>query len=185
MSERAYYFLVHLAYIGFGSNIGDRRSYIQKAITALSVVEEITLQKISSLYKTAPVGYEAQADFLNGAVALETSFSPHLLLHTLKDIETAVGRKHRARWGPREIDLDILIYEDICLQTADLTIPHPEMHLRRFVLVPLVEIAPALMHPVFKETVQTLRHRLGDDGSVVKAEDSVIMSHRLPHNNLI
>ncbi len=132
------------------------------------------LKKISSLYKTAPVGYEAQADFLNGVVAIETSLSPYPLLHTLKDIETAVGRKHRARWGPREIDLDILIYGDISLQTSDLTIPHPEMHLRHFVLVPLIEIAPALVHPVFKEPIQVLLSRLGEDRSVVKAEDSVL-----------
>lgn len=168
---------MHLAYIGFGSNIGDRHLYIQNAINALSKVEEITLQNISSLYRTAPVGYEAQADFLNGVVAIETCLSPHSLLHTLKEIETTVGRQHRTRWGPREIDMDILIYGDICLQTPNLIIPHPEMHLRRFVLVPLAEIASDLLHPVFKTTIQSLLNQLEDDKSVVKSEDYDLSSY--------
>ena len=160
----------HVAYIGFGSNIGDRLAHIQNAIHALSKTEEITLEKISSVYKTDPVGYEAQAQFLNGVAAIQTSLAPLSLLHTLKNIETAIGRKHRIRWGPREIDLDILIYGDMCLQTAKLVIPHPEMHRRRFVLAPLAEIAPDLVHPVLKEGVQTLLARLDDDKSALKAE---------------
>jgi 2-amino-4-hydroxy-6-hydroxymethyldihydropteridine diphosphokinase len=163
-----------VAYIGFGSNIGDRLTHIQNAIRALSKTEGITLQKISSVYKTDPVGYEAQAQFLNGVAALQTHLCPLSLLHTLKDIETTISRKHRVRWGPREIDLDILIYGDLCLQTEKLVIPHPEMHLRRFVLVPLAEIAPDLVHPAFQETVQTLLERLEDDKSVLKKEDCVL-----------
>lgn len=157
---------MHSAYIGFGSNIGNRLAHIQNAIHALSKTEGITLQKISSVYKTDPVGYEAQAEFLNGVAAIQTSLSPLSLLHTLKDIETEVGRQHRIRWGPREIDLDILIYGDLCLQTEKLVIPHPEMHLRRFVLVPFAEITPDLVHPVFEESIQTLLNRLEDDKSV-------------------
>ena len=156
---------MHLVYIGFGSNIGDRLAHIQNAIHALAETEGITLQKISSVYQTDPVGYETQAQFLNGVAAIETHLPPLSLLRTLKDIEASVGRQHRIRWGPREIDLDILIYGDMCLQTEQLVIPHPEMHRRRFVLVPLVEVAPALVHPVLKETVQALLERL-DDKSV-------------------
>ncbi len=161
---------MHLAYIGFGSNIGDRFSYIQSAITALSEIEGITLQEISSLYETAPVGNEAQDDFLNGVVSIRTPHSPHNLLYMLKQIEISVGREHRIRWGPREIDMDILIYDDLCVETPNLTIPHPDMHLRRFVLVPLAEIAPDLVHPVFNESIQTLLAHLEDDRSVVKTE---------------
>ena len=159
---------MHLVYIGFGSNIGDQLAHIQNAIHALSKTEGITLRKISSIYKTDPVGYEAQAQFLNGVAAIQTNLPPISLLHTLKNIETEVGRQHRIRWGPREIDLDILIYGDLCLQTEKLIIPHPEMHLRRFVLVPLAEIAPDVMHPVFQETIQTLLEHLEDDKSVHK-----------------
>ena len=159
---------MHTAYIGFGSNIGDRLKYIQNAIHALSKTEGISLQKISSVYKTDPVGYETQGEFLNGVTAIQTTLSPLSLLHALKDIETAIGRQHRIRWGPREIDLDILIYADLCLQTEQLVVPHPEMHLRRFVLAPLAEIAPNLVHPVFQETVQILLSRLKDDTSVTE-----------------
>ena len=165
---------MHVAYIGFGSNIGDRLVHIQNAIRALSEMEGIILQKVSSVYKTDPVGYEAQAQFLNGVAAIETNLPPLPLLQTLKDIEAVVGRQHRIRWGPREIDLDILTYGDMCLQTEKLVIPHPEMHLRHFVLAPLAEIAPDLVHPVLQETVQTLLKRLEDDKSVLKKEDCVL-----------
>ena len=158
---------MHSVYISFGSNIGDRLAHIQNAIHTLSKTEGITVKKISSIYKTDPVGYEAQAQFLNGVAAVQTDLPPLSLLRTLKDIETAIGRQHRIRLGPREIDLDILIYGHLCLQTEKLVIPHPEMHLRRFVLAPLAEIAPDLVHPVLKETIQILLDRLEDDKSVL------------------
>ena len=161
---------MHSVYIGFGSNIGDRLAHIQNAIHALSTTEGITLQKISSIYQTDPVGYEAQAQFLNGVAAVQTDLPPLSLLRTLKDIEAVVGRQHRIRWGPREIDLDILIYGALCLETKKLIIPHPEMHRRRFVLAPLAEVAPDLVHPVLKETIQTLLQGLEDDTSVLKKE---------------
>lgn len=168
---------MHSTYIGFGSNIGDSLSYIKDAIHALSETRGITLQKISSLYETEPVGDQAQAKFLNGVVAIKTPLSPHTLLHSLKQIEADVGRQHRTRWGPREIDLDILIYGDICLRTHNLVIPHPEMHLRRFVLVPLAEIAPDVVHPVFNKTIQTLLERLEDNKSVMKNKDYDLSSY--------
>lgn len=159
---------MHTAYIGFGSNIGDRLKHLQNAIHALSKTEGICLQKISSVYKTDPVGYETQGEFLNGVTAIQTNLSALSLLHALKSVETAIGRQHRIRWGPREIDLDILIYEDLCLQTEQLVVPHPEMHLRSFVLVPLAEIEPDLRHPVLQESVLTLLERLADDKSVTE-----------------
>lgn len=165
---------MHLAYIGFGSNIGDRLKHLQNATHALSKTEGINLQEISSVYKTDPVGYEAQGQFLNGVAAIQTSLSPLSLLQTLKDIETVIGRQHRIRWGPREIDLDILIYGDLRIQTEKLVVPHPEMHLRRFVLAPLAQIAPNLVHPIFQESIQTLLERLEDDKSVLKKEDCVL-----------
>lgn len=165
---------MHLAYIGFGSNIGERLTYIQNSLHSLSGVEGITLKTISSIYKTEPVGNVAQDDFLNGVVSLETSLSPHTLLHTLKDIEISIGRQHRTHWGPREIDMDILIYNDLCLQTPDLTIPHPEMHLRRFVLAPLAEIAPNLSHPILNKSILSLLLSVNDDNSVIKDKSSSV-----------
>ena len=176
---------MHVVYIGFGSNIGDRLAHIQNAIHILLRTGGIALKQISSIYKTDPVGYKEQAQFLNGVAAIQTSLSPLSLLHTLKDIETAVGRKHRIRWGPREIDLDILIYGDLCVQTEKLVIPHPEMHLRGFVLVPLAEIAPDLVHPVFQETVQTLLERLDDDQSVSESGSIGLFQIGLTHDALL
>ena len=162
---------MHTTYIGFGSNIGDRLAFIQKALYLLSQTEGITIKEISSLYETDPVGYEDQEKFLNGVVVIETHLSPQTLLKTLKEIEANVGRQHRTRWGPREIDLDVLIYGEMCLQTPELIIPHPEMHNRRFVLVPLVEIAPDLVHPVLNEITQSLLNRLEDHYSPERIKD--------------
>lgn len=159
---------MHLAYIGFGSNIGDRLTYIQNAICSLSESDGIVLQEISSLYETEPVGSIAQDRFLNGVAAIQTDYTPHYLLQLLKDIEKSVGRQHRKRWGPREIDIDILIYSNIRINTPELVLPHPEMHIRRFVLVPFAEITPDVIHPVFNVSIQTLLERLADDKSVEK-----------------
>ena len=164
---------MHIAYIGFGSNIGDRISFIQNAILRLSQKQGITIKQISSLYNTTPIGNEEQNDFLNGVVAIQTCLTPLSLLQTLKNIEISVGRQPRSRWGPREIDLDILIYADVCIKTDEITIPHPELHHRGFVLVPLAELTPNLLHPVFKETVQTLLAKLKDEKSVAKCDDII------------
>lgn len=167
---------MNTTYIGFGSNIGDRLSFIRHALHLLSQTDGITIKEISSLYETEPVGNEDQSLFLNGAVELDTYLSPQKLLRKLKEIETDVGRQHRTRWGPREIDLDLLIYGKMCLQTPELIIPHPEMYNRRFVLTPLAEIAPNLLHPTLKKTIQLLLNRLEDDYSLEKFIENVFVS---------
>ena len=154
------------AYIGFGSNIDDRFNYITQALQLLLEADDVSLIQISSLYETEPVGYEAQDWFLNGVVAIDTDRPVHQLLALLKKIEEAVGREHRARWGPREVDLDLLIYDQYRMNTLDLTVPHPEMHLRSFVLVPFAEIAPDILHPILQQNIQTLLSNLNDDKTV-------------------
>ena len=154
------------AYIGFGSNIDDRLDYITQALRLLSEADNVSLAQVSSLYETEPVGYEEQEWFLNGVIAIETDLSVHWLLGSLKDIEQEVGRQHRMRWRPREVDLDLLIYDQCCINTPDLVVPHPEMHQRGFVLAPFAEIAPDVLHPIFQQNIRTLLSNLNDEKTV-------------------
>lgn len=129
-------------YLGVGSNLGDREKYIQQAIRYLRETPGISVKKISSFYETDPVGGPPQGKFLNGAVELETVLSPRELLVCLKEIEKKAGRKQRIRYGPREIDMDILFFGDQSISEGDLQIPHPKIQEREFVKIPLREIAP-------------------------------------------
>ena len=144
------------AYIGFGSNVGDRQSYIRQALDYLSGEQCTSVVQVSSIYETEPVGNDEQDWFLNGVVRVETDLLPQKLLATLQEIERKVGRQRRIRWGPREIDLDILIYDGFCVNSPRLAIPHPEMHQRRFVLEPFAEIAPDVIHPILQERIDAL-----------------------------
>lgn len=123
----------------------------------------ITIKKISSFYETEPWGVKEQPKFINLAIEAETDFSPDELLFILKDIENRIGRTKTLRWGPRIIDLDILFYGDEIIDTEDLQIPHHMLHKRDFVLVPLDEISPAKIHPVFKKTIRQLKEELKHD----------------------
>ena len=130
------------AFLGLGTNLGDREAHLAQAVTLLEQVEGLDLQRVSQVYRTSPWGVTDQPDFLNICVQARTSLSPGALLRAGKWIETALGRAVRTRWGPREIDVDILLMEDVDIDTPDLTIPHPQMAARRFVLEPLSELAP-------------------------------------------
>jgi 2-amino-4-hydroxy-6-hydroxymethyldihydropteridine diphosphokinase len=149
-----------IAAIALGSNLsshfGDRAANLHEALRQLQTLGHITA--ISSFHDTDPVGYEDQPRFLNAAALLETELPPLDLLHALLAIEHAMGRDRSTAppKGPRIIDLDLLLYGDIVLQTPELTLPHPAMHERRFVLTPLNEIAPAIQHPTLHRTVAEL-----------------------------
>ena len=145
-------------YLSLGSNVGDREANLRAAIEKLAGLGEVTA--VSSYYETEPVDYLAQPWFLNCAVALATDLMPRQALVALLRIEQEMGRKRVQSKGPRLIDLDILLFASSVVETAQLTIPHPAMHERRFVLEPLAEIAPEVRHPVFKRTIRELRDAL-------------------------
>ncbi|MDP1809180.1 MAG: 2-amino-4-hydroxy-6-hydroxymethyldihydropteridine diphosphokinase [Actinomycetota bacterium] len=145
-----------VAYIGLGSNIGFRDDNIKRAVEELDAAADIKVTKVSSIYETKPVGYLDQPDFLNAVVEIETTLTPRQLLVVAKSIEKQLERRHDIHWGPRTIDLDILLVDLIEMDEADLNLPHPEVKKRAFVLVPLAEIAPELRLPGGKQVRELL-----------------------------
>lgn len=141
-----------LAYVGIGANLGDAKASVEGAIRALARVPRSELTGRSSLYKTAPVDATGP-DFINAVAVLRTELSPHELLHELQAIENEAGRERPYRNAPRTLDLDLLMVDDVLLDTPDLTLPHPRMHQRAFVLVPLAEIAPDKVPSAFLASV--------------------------------
>ena len=158
-------------YIGLGGNLGDRKENIQKALVELARNNRCRLTRVSSLYETRPVGIEEQPDFLNLAAEIETELNPKELLVWLKEVERKVGREKTFKWGPRIIDIDILLYDDLHVTEDNLEIPHPEMHKRAFVLSPLAEIAPSAKHPITGLTVRQMSDAVGDEGVSKLASD--------------
>lgn len=159
-------------YLALGSNVGDSRGYIEKAIGLLGdpgSTSGATLQDIqrAPIYRSKAVGYTDQADFLNTAVSGQTSLSPEELLAFIKKTEQQIGRVERFRWGPREIDIDIIFYDDRILETADLTLPHPAFRQRDFVLRPLQDLDPQLSDPVSSRTVSELLGQLPADATSI------------------
>ena len=155
-----------IAYIGVGSNVGDRKANCRKAFELLADTGRVI--SVSSLYCTEPVGYKEQEDFINAVVSIETDLSARELLDACRAIEGRLRRKRTLRWGPRTIDLDILLYGEHMMNQPDLVIPHPLMAMRKFVLAPLAEIAPEMMHPVLHKTAKQLLRELKDTSTVVK-----------------
>ena len=147
------------AIIAFGSNLGDRKKNIMNAIKKMkeSGLEPI---KISTIIETKPHGYSEQNSFLNGACSVDTTLSPKKLLYELLSIEREMGRKRSIRWGPRNIDLDIIFYGDRIIHYSDLTIRHRDAHNRTFVMGPVSEIAPSFIHPVLGKTVHEIYKEL-------------------------
>ncbi len=143
-------------FLGLGSNIGDRSANIKRACRLIGEIEGVRLVRTSSLIETEPVGYEDQPDFINAVLEIGTTLAPCELLTAIKEIEQRMGRTRTIRFGPRIIDIDILLFGQRVIDEPGLTIPHPRMHERRFVLGPLAEIAPDEVHPVLKKSVTEL-----------------------------
>lgn len=151
-------------YLALGTNLGDRVQHLRNALALLE--SRVRITRTSSIYETEPWGILEQPRFLNMAAEGETKLQPAELLRFLKETERQMGRTEGVRYGPRVIDLDILLYDQERLETGDLSVPHPRLAERRFVLVPLAEIAPEVIHPVLRVSIRNLLARLREDGSV-------------------
>lgn len=160
---------VHTVYISLGSNIGAKRENCQNGIDALNTISKGTLLKCQSrFYKTEPMDFKDQDWFVNLVVKLNTDLDPFDLFLRLKEIEQKAGRKKSdVKYGPRVLDMDIILYDDVILKTEDLVIPHPRMHKRRFVLKPLCDINPDIVHPVLKKDIKTLLNLLDEKNQEV------------------
>jgi 2-amino-4-hydroxy-6-hydroxymethyldihydropteridine diphosphokinase len=156
-------------YIGFGSNVGDRLDFCDRAVTLLSLLPQSQLTGVSLLYETEPVddgSNPGEGWFLNGVVQLETDLPPKSLLNVLREIERSLGRDEDNRSGPRTIDLDILFYGERVINDPELVVPHPRLHQRRFVLMPLSELDPLFVHPVRHRTVNQMLTEVDDRSEV-------------------
>lgn len=154
-----------LVYLSLGSNVGDREAQLRSAVARLAEIGRVIA--VSSFYETEPVEFTHQPWFLNCAVALETGQTPQQLMASILRIEQEMGRRRAQKKGPRTIDIDILLFDDTVLDSLEVTIPHPALHERRFVLEPLAEIAPELLHPVLRKTIAALHDAL-PPGQIVR-----------------
>ena len=156
----------HQVYIGVGSNLGKKKENYLEALVRIAKIPKTRIIKESSLYESQPLG-DSKEWYVNGVIEIETELKPELLLKKCKNIERAMGRKKvRKRWGARIIDLDILLYNSLIMNKKSLKIPHPEMHQRKFALIPLSELAPQVVHPVLQVTISELLVSVKDDKRV-------------------
>ena len=155
---------LHIAYISVGSNLGDKLKNCQRGIKTLAETGTSRVLAQSRIYTTEPVDYEDQDWFINAMVKFETSLGPYQLLDQIEIIQRVAGRLHDPiRFGPRILDMDIILYDDRIIDSERLVVPHPRMHKRRFVLKPICDINPFIVHPVLKKEMRFLLERLGDD----------------------
>ena len=166
-------------FIGLGSNLGDRAAYLHRALSELGEMHQTTVKKLSSVYETEPVGVKDQPKFLNMVAELDSALRPDDLVRELKEIEHRVGRTLREHWGPREIDIDLLYYGGEMLNETALQVPHPEISNRRFVLVPLKEIAAEFQDPLRHLSVEDLLQRCSDTSSVRKTNQQMSLQDKV------
>lgn len=160
-------------YLSLGSNLGERFRYLKRAIERIGESDSVVIRKTSSVYETDPIGNPDQPPFLNLVVLIETDLKPLPLLDYLLDIERTLGRERNEKWAPRTIDLDILLYDELIVNSDRLILPHPRMHQRRFVLVPLAQINPNLVHPLLKKSVEELLRSCPDQSKVKLSAEKI------------
>ena len=179
----------HRVFLGIGSNLGDRHAYLDMAVVELERDSSIVLKNKSTYIETEPVGPVDQPDFLNGVIEIETTLEPYELLSIINDIEQEAGRERLIHWGPRTLDIDILLFDDMIINTEKLTIPHPEMHKREFVLKPMFEIAPYIYHPTLMKNVSQMLEDLRTSGYVasdhVETEDFTEIDSLITKNKTV
>ena len=159
---------IHIAYVSVGSNLGDKLGYCRRGVGALAADGRVRILAQSRLYRTEPVDYTDQEWFINRVIKIGTDLDPLPLMERLQAVQQALGRTAPAvRFGPRVLDLDILLYDRLVLDDPRLSIPHPRMHARRFVLTPLCDIDPEVVHPVLGKSARTLLSELGGEGQEV------------------
>lgn len=165
---------MHIAYIAMGTNVGQKLENLRKSIRLLAENSSIEILDFSSIYETLPFGNNNQENFYNSCIKVETSLSPDLLLQVLKNTEQKIGRKQRERWGPREIDLDLILYDNLILTDDTLTLPHKGLHLRDFVLLPLLEIDSNLIHPEIGVPLMELLSQIKEHTVISKLDEKLI-----------
>jgi len=169
MSEK-----LNTVYIGLGSNVGDRLQNLRRALSCIKLLHNTTIKSVSSIYETLPFGKTEQSDFYNAVIKIETGYSPNELLKELKRIEKQIGRIERERWGPREIDLDILLFNELIFSDEIITLPHKGIIYRDFVLFPLIEIEPELINPVYNRRYKDFVDELENKYILKKLSDKLI-----------
>lgn len=170
---------LNIVYIGLGSNEGNKIDYIQSAINEISKIESCSIEAVSSVYETLPFGNLSQSNFYNAVIKIKTKVDHITLLSKLKDIEKQLGRIKREKWGPREIDIDILFYNNLIFSNEIITLPHEGVIYRDFVLVPLCEIEPELMHPLFNKKVCDFIDDLKIKNIIKKVSFSLITEEKI------
>lgn len=157
----------HIIYLHLGSNIGDRKLYLQQAIQLIS--NQIgTILQVSHLYETEAWGKTDQRAFINQTIKIESHLYPLELLKKIQKIEIGLGRQRKEHWGARTMDIDVIFYDDYRIESEELIIPHPRMHLRNFVLIPMLDLQPDFLHPIFRQTIRELYAWCQDDLKVLR-----------------